>query len=84
MKIDSNAVATAKKALETLCNTPKPLTKTATIIALKEEIKAARKRGISVKEIKKALESDGIFVSSALISQYTTTKAKKHNKLQEI
>ena len=82
--INQETITSVKAALKNLCETPKALTKTETVIALKPEIQAARKKGATLMQIKKALEDAGIFVSHNLISQYTTTKAKKHNDFVEV
>ena len=82
--IDQKTIVSVKAALKNLCETPRALTKTETVIALKSEIQTARKKGATLMQIKKALEDAGIFVSHNLISQYTTTKAKKHNDFVEV
>ena len=91
MKTDNNKLETAREALKSLCENPEKSTKINILIALKDEILAARKKGISFRNIEKTLLNAGILVSTSTIVRSLGTKTKKTsnftrkpNKYQEI
>ena len=91
MKTNTDKITMAKEALKNLCENPEKSTKANMVLALKDEILAARKKGISFKDIEKALLNSGILVSTATIVRNIGTKTKKTsnftrkpNKYQEL